>query len=75
MGLHEDLAAVMGFVGEDVGEHGPSGGPFGHPAVADELGDAAVWIVGESIREHALALCGAFLERGGGLLLGAAVGI
>jgi hypothetical protein len=75
VGEHQDLAAVVGFVGEDVGEHGAGGGPGGHPAVADELGDAAIRVGGESIREHALALGGTFLESSGGLLLGAAMGI
>ena len=66
---------MVGFVGEDVGEHGAGGGPGWHPAIANEFGDPAIRVGGESIREHALALRGAFLESGGGLLLGAAMGI
>ena len=75
MGQHQDLATVVGFVGENVGEHGACGRPLGHPAVADELGDAAIGVGRESIREHPLALRGTFLESGGGLLFGAAMWI
>jgi hypothetical protein len=74
-GEHENLAAMVGFVGEHVGEHGAAGGPSGHPTVAEEFRDAAMRSGGESIRQHAEALRGAFLVRGGSLLLGAAVGI
>jgi hypothetical protein len=75
VGQHQDLAAVVGFVGEHVGKHSAGGGPVGHPAISNEFGDPAIRVGGESIREHALALRGAFLESGGGLLLGAAMGI
>lgn len=75
VGEHLNLASMVGFVGEHVGEHGASGGPGGHPTVAKEFRNAAIGSSGESIRQHAEGLRGAFLECGGSLLFGAAVGI
>jgi len=75
MGEHGDLAAVMGFVGKHVSEHGGAGGPSGRPGAARKFGDAAGGRVGERVGEHAEALGGRFLVCGGGLLDGAAAGI
>src|SRR5580704_1919185 len=75
MGQHQNLAAMMRFVREHVGEHGPTGGPCLRIAVAREFCNAALWIGRESIGQHSQALRGAFPMRGGSLLHGAAVGI
>ena len=55
MGEHGDLAAVMGFVGEHVAEHGAAGGPDRRPGAAGEFFDAARGRVGERVSEHAEA--------------------
>lgn len=75
VGQHEDLAAVVGFVREHVGEHGGAGGPGLRPTAAGEFLDAAIGVCGESVGEHEQALRGAFFVGGGGFLDGAAVGI
>jgi hypothetical protein len=75
VGQHHNLAAMVGFVREHVGEHGASGGPGGHPTVAGELCNAAIRRCRESIRQHAQALRGAFAVSGSSLLDGAAVGV
>jgi hypothetical protein len=75
VGEHGDLAAVMGFVGEHVSEHGAAGRPSGRPGTAREFCDAAGGGVGERIGEHVQALrCGLFVS-GGSLFDGAAAGI
>ena len=72
VGEHEYLAAVVGLVGEHVGEHGSSGGPWASPA-AEKFFDFAVGRSGERVGKHAEALRSAFAVRGGGLLHGAGV--
>ena len=59
VGQHQNLAAMMGFVGKHIGEHGPSRGPRLRPTAAREFCNAAIWVGGESIRQHAHALGGA----------------
>src|SRR5437879_10260159 len=66
---------MMRLVREHVSEHGPSGGPRGHPTIARELCNPAIRSARESIRQHPQALRGAFPVRGSSLLHGAAVGI
>ena len=66
-----DLAAMMGLVGEHVGDHGGASGPRGSPAVAVEFLDVPCW-TGESFREHLRTDPGGFGERGAGLALRAA---
>ena len=66
-----DLAAMMVFVGEHVGNHGGAGGPWGSPTITVEFLDAAGRI-GESFREHLRAECRASGERRAGLALRAA---
>jgi len=67
MGEHTGLAAMMGVVGEHVGEHRWTGGPGLGPTVAvktlNELGRGR-----EGVGKHFGATGGAVLEGGAGLL-------
>lgn len=60
---HKHLAAVVGFVGKHVNEHGWSGVPGGRPAVAPEF-CAASWSGCEGVGEHFGTAFGAFGECG-----------
>jgi hypothetical protein len=75
MGEHEDLSAVMSFMGKHIAEHGGAGGPGGNDFVAGELGDAAIGLRAERVCEHEEALRGTLFEGGGGLFFGAAMGV
>jgi hypothetical protein len=63
---HEDLAAVVGFVGKHVAQHFRAGGPRLGPAVAEKFLDLA--LAAESFSEHVGAAGGAFGESRAGLL-------
>ena len=72
MGQHADLAAVVGFVAEHIGEHGRARRPRAGPTVALKFLDAAV---GKSVGEHLRAERRALCQGMTGLLLGAASAI
>jgi len=72
---HQDLPAMMRFVGEHVRKHCRAGGPGPRPTAAREFRDAPLRIAGQSIRQHSQALRCTLLVRRGGLLQRAAVRI
>jgi len=70
-----DLAAVMRFVGEHVGEHGRAGRPIACPTPAREFRHPPVGILRQRFFEHLETARGAFAMSHGGLPLRAAKGI
>ena len=75
MRKHNDLAAMVGFVGEHVREHGSPGGPGPCPASARELRNLSSRISGQSIGEHAETLRGALSVGGESLSYRATMGV